>query len=136
MSEKKKNKFLTFKDYLTVIYRLKKIGDDLDDIDKSTGGMLSKEVDMNEKIEEELEVSDAGYSQKEIEELLNSIETNAQDAFLSDDTSKREKRNAVETIRWIRTVRPKFDSGGTLPPDAMKKLMQLRKEIIQTEELF
>ena len=136
MSEKKKKKFLTFKDYLTVIYRLKKIGDDLDDIDKSTGGMLSKEVDKNETIEEELEVSDAGYSQLEIEQLLNSIESNAQDAFLSDDTSKREKRNAVETIRWIRTDRPKFDSDGTLPPDAMKKLVQLRKEIFQTEELF
>ena len=136
MSEKKKKKFLTFKDYLNVIHRLKKVADDLNDIDKSTGGMLSKEVDKNEKIEEELEVSDAGYSQKEFEELLNAIETNAQDAFLSDDTSKREKRNAVDTIRWIRTVRPKFDSDGTLPPDAMKKLMQLRKEIFQTEELF
>ena len=88
------------------------------------------------KVQDSIEVSDSGYSQKEIEELLNSIETNAQDAFLSDDTSKREKRNAVETIRWIRTVRPKFDSGGTLPPDAMKKLVQLRKEIFQTEELF
>jgi len=136
MSEKKKNKFLTFKDYLNVIHRLKKVGDDLNDIDKSTGGMLSKEVDKNEKIGEELEVSDSGYSQLEIEELLNSIETNAQDALLSDDTSKREKRNAVETIRWIRSVRPNFDSDGTLPPDAMKKLMQLRKEIFQTEELF
>ena len=62
MSEKKKKKFLTFKDYLTVIHRLKKIGDDLDDIDRSTGGMLSKEIDKNETIEEELEVSDAGYS--------------------------------------------------------------------------
>ena len=46
------------------------------------------------KTREELEVSNSGYSQKEIEELLNAIETNAQDAFLSDDTSKREKRNA------------------------------------------
>ena len=136
MSEKKKKKFLTFKDYLTVINRLKKVADDLNDIDKSTGGILSKEVDKNEKIEEELEVSDSGYSQKEFEELLNAIETNAQDALLSDDTSKREKRNAVETIRWIRTVRPKFDSGGTLPPDAMKKLMQLKKTIFDTEESF
>ena len=92
--------------------------------------------DFIKKTREELEVSDAGYSQKEFEELLNAIETNAQDAFLSDDTSKREKRNVVDTIRWIRTVKPKFDSGGTLLPDAMKKLMQLRKEIFQTEELF
>jgi len=92
--------------------------------------------DFIKKTREELEVSDAGYSQKEFEELLNAIETNAQDAFLSDDTSKREKRNAVETIRWIRTVRPKFDSGGTLPPDAMKKLMQLKKTIFDTEESF
>ena len=136
MSEKKKNKFLTFKDYLTVIYRLKKIGDDLDDIDKSTGGMFSKEMDKNEKMGEELEVSDSGYSQKEIEELLNSIETNAQDALLSDDTSKREKRNAVETIRWIRSVRPKFDSDGKLSVDSMKNLMQLKKTIFDTEESF
>ncbi len=135
MSEKK-NKFLTFKDYLTVIYRLKKIGDDLDDIDKSTGGILSKEMDKNEKMGEELEVSDSGYSQKEIEELLNSIETNAQDALLSDDTSKREKKNAVETIRWIRSVRPKFDSGGKLSADSMKKLMQLKRTIFDTEESF
>ena len=47
------------------------------------------------KTKEEIFVSDSGYSQLEIEQLLNSIETNAQDAFLSDDTSKREKRNAV-----------------------------------------
>jgi len=135
MSEKK-NKFLTFKDYLTVIYRLKKIGDDLYDIDKSTGGILSKEMDKNKKMGEELEVSDSGYSQKEIEELLNSIETNAQDALLSDDTSKREKRNAVETIRWIRSVRPKFDSDGKLSVDSMKNLMQLKKTIFDTEESF
>ena len=92
--------------------------------------------DFVKKTREELEVSDSGYSQKEIEELLNSIETNAQDALLSDDTSKKEKKNAVDTIRWIRTIRPRFDTGGTLPPDAMKKLMQLRKEIFKTEELF
>ena len=88
------------------------------------------------KTKEEIVVSDSGYSQLEIEQLLQQIETNAQDAFLSDDTSKREKRNAVETIRWIRTVRPKFDSDGTLPPDAMKKLMQLKKTIFDTEESF
>ena len=88
------------------------------------------------KTKEEIVVSDSGYSQLEIENLLQQIEINAQDAFLSDDTSKREKRNAVETIRWIRTVRPKFDSDVTLPPDAMKKLMQLKKTIFYTEESF
>jgi len=92
--------------------------------------------DFIKKTREELEVSDAGYSQKEIEELLNSIETNAQDAFLSDDTSKREKRNAVETIRWIRSVRPKFDSDRKLSADSMKKLMQLKRTIFGTEESF
>ena len=60
------------------------------------------------KTKEEIVVSDSGYSQLEIENLLQQIGINAQDAFLSDDTSKREKRNAVETIRWIRSVRPKF----------------------------
>ena len=92
--------------------------------------------DFIKKTREELEVSDAGYSQKEFEELLNAIETNAQDAFLSDDTSKREKRNAVEVIRWIRSVRPKFDSGGKLSADSMKNLMQLKKTIFDTEESF
>ena len=58
------------------------------------------------KTKEEIVVSDSGYSQLEIENLLQQIEINAQDAFLSDETSKREKRNAVETIRWIRSVRP------------------------------
>ena len=88
------------------------------------------------KTKEEIVVSDSGYSQLEIEELLNSIETNAQDAFLSDDTSKREKRNAVETIRWIRSVRPKFDSDRKLSADSMKNLMQLKKTIFDTEESF
>ena len=88
------------------------------------------------KTKEEIVVSDSGYSQLEIEQLLNSIETNAQDALLSDDTSKREKGNAVETIRWIRSVRPKFDSDGKLSADSMKKLMQLKKIIFDTEELF
>ena len=92
--------------------------------------------DFVKKTREELEVSDSGYSQLEIEQLLQQIETNAQDAFLSDDTSKREKRNAVETIRWIRSVRPKFDSDGKLSVDSLKKLMQLKKTIFDTEELF
>jgi len=92
--------------------------------------------DFVKKTREELEVSDAGYSQLEIEQLLNSIETNAQDVLLSDDTSKREKRNAVETIRWIRSVRPKFDSDGKLSADSMKNLMQLKKSIFDTEESF
>ena len=88
------------------------------------------------KTKEEIVVSDSGYSQLEIENLLQQIEINAQDAFLSDETSKREKRNAVETIRWIRSVRPKFDSDGKLSVDSMKKLMQLKKTIFDTEELF
>ena len=92
--------------------------------------------DFVKKTREELEVSDSGYSQLEIEQLLQQIETNAQDAFLSDDTSKREKRNAVETIRWIRSVRPKFDSDGKLSVDSMKNLMQLKKTIFDTEESF
>jgi len=92
--------------------------------------------DFIKKTRDELEVSDSGYSQKEIEELLNSIETNAQDVLLSDDTSKQEKRNAVETIRWIRSVRPEFDSGGKLSVDSMKKLMQLKRTIFDTEESF
>ena len=88
------------------------------------------------KTKEEIVVSDSGYSQLEIENLLQQIEINAQDAFLSDDTSKREKKNAVETIRWIRSVRPKFDSDGKLSADSMKKLMQLKKTIFDTEESF
>ena len=88
------------------------------------------------KTKEEIVVSDSGYSQLEIENLLQQIEINAQDAFLSDDTSKREKRNAVETIRWIRSVRLNFDSDGKLSADSMKKLMQLKKIIFDTEESF
>jgi len=88
------------------------------------------------KTKEEIVVSDSGYSQLEIEQLLQQIETNAQDALLSDDTSKREKKNAVETIRWIRSVRPEFDSGGKLSVDSMKKLMQLKRTIFDTEESF
>lgn len=35
-------KVLTFRDYLNAIMKLKKVADDLEDIDKETGGMLSK----------------------------------------------------------------------------------------------
>ena len=34
------------------------------------------------RIQDSLEISDAGFSQKEIEELLNQIEINSQDALL------------------------------------------------------
>ena len=37
-----KKKLVTFKDYLNAIMKLKKVADDLEDIDKETGGMLSK----------------------------------------------------------------------------------------------
>ena len=39
MSEEK---FMTFKDYLKVIKKLSKITDELEDMDKETGGLLSK----------------------------------------------------------------------------------------------
>ena len=35
-------KVLTFRDYLNAIKKLMKVADDLEDIDKETGGMLSK----------------------------------------------------------------------------------------------
>ena len=35
-------KVLTFRDYLNAFKKLKKVADDLEDIDKETGGMLSK----------------------------------------------------------------------------------------------
>ena len=35
-------KVLTFRDYLNAFKKLKKIADDLENIDKETGGMLSK----------------------------------------------------------------------------------------------
>ena len=88
------------------------------------------------KTKEEIVVSDSGYSQLEIENLLQQIGINAQDAFLSDDTSKREKRNTVETIRWIRSVRSNFDSDGKFSADSMNKLMQLKRTIFDTEESF
>ena len=37
-----KKKLVTFRDYLNAIMKLKKVADDLEDIDKETGGMLSK----------------------------------------------------------------------------------------------
>ena len=35
-------KVLTFRDYLNAIKKLRKVADDLENIDKETGGMLSK----------------------------------------------------------------------------------------------
>ena len=43
--------------------------------------------------------------ENEIEEFLNQIETISQDALLNDDSSKKKKSNAVETIRWLRTIK-------------------------------
>ena len=37
-----KKKLVTFRDYLNAIKKLKKVADDLENIDKETGGMLSK----------------------------------------------------------------------------------------------
>ena len=44
------------------------------------------------KTKEEIVVSDSGYSQLEIENLLQQIEINAQDALLSDAVSKKRQR--------------------------------------------
>ena len=44
-------KFLTFRDYLNAIKKLKKVADDLENIDKETGGMLSKSSVPDEKDE-------------------------------------------------------------------------------------
>ena len=51
------------------------------------------------KVNDSIEISDSGYSQNEIEEFLNKIEIISQDSLLNDDSSKKEKSNAVETIR-------------------------------------
>ena len=44
-------KVLTFRDYLNAIMKLKKVADDLEDIDKETGGMLSKSSVLDDKDE-------------------------------------------------------------------------------------
>ena len=88
------------------------------------------------KTKEEIVVSDSGYSQLEIENLLQQIEINAQDALLSDAVSKKDKEFALEVIRWIRSVRPNFDSDGKLSADSMKNLMQLKRTFFDTEEYF
>ena len=44
-------KVLTFRDYLNAIMKLKKVADDLEDIDKETGCMLSKSSVPDEKDE-------------------------------------------------------------------------------------
>ncbi len=85
---------------------------------------------------EEIDVSDYGYSQAEIETLIGLIETNAQDALESDMVSKKSKEFAVEVIQWIRSVHPNSDSGEKLSADSTKKLLQLKKIIFDTEEYF
>ena len=79
------------------------------------------------RIKDSVEISDSGYSQNEIEEILVKLEMDAQDALLDMENSQSEKENAVGTIRWIRTIRPKFDNDGSLSPDAMKKLIAYQK---------
>ena len=81
------------------------------------------------KVNDSIEVVNNGYSQNEIEKILIKMEMDAQDALLDDETPKKEKGIAVEIIRFIRTVRPKFDNDGNLSSDTMKKLIQLKKSL-------
>ena len=81
------------------------------------------------KVNDSIEVVNNGYSQNEIEKILIKMEMDAQDALLDDETSKKEKGIAVEIIRFIRTVRPKFDTDGNLSSDLIKKLIQLKKSL-------
>ena len=81
------------------------------------------------KVNDSIEVVNNGYSQNEIEKILIKMEMDAQYALLHDATPKKEKGIAVEIIRFIRTVRPKFDNDGNLSSDTMKKLIQLKKSL-------
>ena len=47
--QKTSKKFLTFKDYLEILDRMKKVVVDLHDIDQMTGGELSTSDDSNDR---------------------------------------------------------------------------------------
>ena len=81
------------------------------------------------RVNDSIEVGNSRYSQNEIEKILIKMEMDAQYALLNDATPKKEKGIAVEIIRFIRTVRPKFDNDGNLSSDTMKKLIQLKKSL-------
>ena len=83
--------------------------------------------DLKTKIEDEVTISDGGYSYMEIDKILNDLETHAQDALLNTKSPSRDNFYVVQTIRWIRGVRPQFDAKGKLPTESLNQLLDFKK---------
>lgn len=120
-------KILRFKDYLMAISKLKKVGDDLENIDKDLGSQFSKMdvSNVDENNHGRTNINEKGMSNDEIDELINKAEDVAQDILQDKKRKKDERDDAKEVIKWISGVRKTFNEKGSVHPNTVNSLMRI-----------
>ena len=131
----------SLKDYIKVLDRMKRVGEDLLDIDKESGGLLSSLEKKEDSETNEITsytnllsrptstIGERYFSKSEITKLINHTE-NAVRRLLSDPKrSIADKSDAEEVLKWIQDVKGTWEEDGKLHPNVIVRLMKTSARI-------
>ena len=127
----------SLRDYINVLDRMKKVGEELLDIDKESGGLLSsleKKEDSETKNEMtnytnllSIPTSTIGeryFSKSEITKLINHTENAVRKILRNPKRSSEDKSDAKSVLSWIQSVKDTWKDEGSLHPNVVTKLMK------------
>ena len=126
----------SLKDYIKIMDRMKKVGEDLLDIDKESGGLLSSlEKEEDSKTNEMTNytnllsrptstIGERYFSKSEITKLINPTENAVRKVLRNPKRSGEEKSDAKSVLTWIQDVKGTWEDEGSLHPNVVTKLMK------------
>ena len=126
----------SLKDYIKIMDRMKKVGEDLLDIDKESGGLLSSLEKQEDSKTNEMTnytnllsrptstIGERYFSKSEITKLINHTENAVRKILRNPKRSGEEKSDAKSVLSWIQSVKDTWKDEGSLHPNVVTKLMK------------
>ena len=126
----------SLRDYIKVLDRMKKVGEDLLDIDKESGGLLSSLEKKEDSKTNEMTnytnllsrptstIGERYFSKSEITKLINHTENAVRKVLRNPKRSGEEKSDAKSVLTWIQSVKDTWEDEGSLHPNVVTKLMK------------
>ena len=126
----------SLKDYIKVLDRMKKVGEELLDIDKESGGLLSSLEKKEDSETNEMTsytnllsrptstIGERYFSKSEITKLINHTENAVRRILRNPKRSSEDKSDAKSVLSWIQDVKGTWEDEGSLHPNVVTKIMK------------
>ena len=126
----------SIRDYIKIMDRMKKVGEDLLDIDKESSGLLSSLEKQEDSKTNEMTnytnllsrpsstIGERYFSKSEITKLINHTENAVRKVLRNPKRSGEEKSDAKSVLSWIQSVKDTWKDEGSLHPNIVTKLMK------------